>query len=92
MTRRFWLWWIGINALIATVLPYAFAQWLLAYLAEERRLDPGLPTDGDSPGIPIGGFTLMLWTVQLGATALAVAIHVGLVYWRRHRTSPAHPI
>ena len=80
---------MGVNALIAVALPYAFSRWLLAYLAEERRLNPGLPTDGDSPGIPIAGFTSMLWTVQLVATAAAVVWHLGLIYWRRRHPVPA---
>ncbi len=89
MTRRFWVWWVAVNAVIAVALPYAFTRWLFAYLAKERRLNPGLPTDGDSPGIPIAGFTSMLWTVQLVASAGAIVWHLGLVYWRRRSSLQA---
>jgi len=89
MKRSFWFWWAGVNLVLAIGAPVLFAQWIAREVAEEYRLGYRVSTDGDSISIPIAGFSLNLWSVQLFATLLAVLLHLILRRRARERASVA---
>ena len=64
---------------IGLLLPYLFTLRVSHEAAEYYRSYPGASTDGDSIGIPVLNFALLLWAAQLVATALAGAWHLVLV-------------
>lgn len=73
--------WLTVNAAALVGLPVWFAHWISAEVKWEYANGYRTSTDGDSIGIPIMGFTLML----VVALVLLNAIVFGVLWWRRSR-------
>jgi hypothetical protein len=82
-TRR--LLWFAINILVLVTLPRLFANWISRSVQEEYHLGLRATTEGDSIGIPIAGFTILL--VGIVTIANLILGFYWLIQWRRREQS-----
>ena len=80
MTSAFARRWIVGSVSVALVTPVLFALWIQHEVQREYAEGVGVSTEGDSIGLPIAGFTVLLWLFLLSVTLL-----VWLVRWFRSR-------
>jgi len=72
--------WIASNILVLVTLPPLFASLVWRSMQEDYRLGYRTGTEGDSIGIPVAGFTLLLVGLVIVAN-----VALGLIWLIRRR-------
>jgi len=66
--------WLVGNLLVALGAPIVFGFWIAREVQREYASGARVSTDGDSIGIPIFGFTLIVWSALLCVNVAALLV------------------